>query len=72
MTNPNCTGSRCQFKNGEVRLLGQRVGIVIDSYMILCRECFDFEILWRKQRNKSLLIKKYELPTWEELKVRDE
>lgn len=66
--NPNCDGSKCQSEHGEVRLLPTGG----DSNAILCRACFDNEIMFRRERNASVLhpvSTKFDLPAWETLKV---
>ena len=65
--NPNCDGSRCQrlFNDppSEVRVLPMGGG----ANLILCRVCFDAEILWRKCEICS--GREFDLPSWDELEV---
>jgi hypothetical protein len=64
--NPNCDGYKCGSKTGEVRLLPTGGS----SNLILCRRCFDYEIAFRKDRNKELgKFAQFKLPAWEELEV---
>ena len=65
-TNSNCDGDKCQAA-GEVRTLpvdGQ-------SNAILCRTCFDKELIYRAKRNSKELYDscKFDLPGWETLKI---
>lgn len=66
MKNPNCDNDKCVSANGQVRVLpvgGQ-------SNMILCRKCFDYEILYRRDRNRKLSKDcQFALPSWDDLKV---
>lgn len=67
--NPDCCGSRCVVEQGEVRTLPiDRSG---DSgNLILCRNCFEHEMNWRRERNKKLGKDcQYSIPAWEELSV---
>lgn len=63
--NPNCDGAHCRFSTGEVRVLPTGAS----SNAILCRDCYEHEIRWRKENNdlrrndaKALL------PTWQTLR----
>lgn len=65
-TNPNCSNDKCHCNNGEVRILPTGG----DSNAILCRDCFDYEMAWRRDRNKDLSEDcKFKLPMWSELGV---
>lgn len=67
MNNPNCDGNG-PHSVGEVRVLATSEM----SNAILCRQCFEKEIAWRKSRNTSRLnpvCEKFELPTWDSLEV---
>ncbi len=63
-----CDGSGPHY-HAEVRRLELGSG----SGIILCRACFDREIAWRKERNKTLGYKcKFPLPKWETLEIYSE
>ena len=65
MYNPNCDGSG-PHTGPEVRVLP--TGKMSNG--IFCRACFSREIAWRIERNKTLGdFAKFDLPTWESLKV---
>jgi hypothetical protein len=61
--NYNCDGSG-PHTSGEVRLLPTGGG----GNAILCRSCFEHEILYRRYRNESNGAE-FDLPTWASLKV---
>jgi len=64
--NPNCDNNKCISPKGEVRLLP----IGGDGNLILCFSCYNYEINYRKDRNKSLSKEnQYKLPAWEDLQV---
>lgn len=59
--NPNCDGSHCWSEYGEVRLLP----LPGHGNIILCRSCFEYEIGWRRDRNKALALEsQYPMPEW--------
>lgn len=63
--NPNCDGANCKFSRGQVKVLPSGG----DSNSILCRACFDFEMDYRRERNKELSKEsQFDLPKWEDLK----
>lgn len=65
MENNNCDGSG-PHTPGQVRVLP--TGGTSNS--ILCRSCFNREIAFRQDRNRSLgEFAKFALPTWDSLKV---
>lgn len=61
--NPNCGGSHCHSRKGEVRLLPTGG----DSNAILCRSCFRHEMKYRKERIAEGV--EFDLPKWNDLKV---
>lgn len=64
--NNNCDGTHCWAEDGEVRVLPLGGG----GNLILCRSCFEYEIRYRKERNKELgTAAQFDLPVWESLKV---
>lgn len=64
--NNNCDGACCTLEHGEVRVLP----IGGSSNAILCRDCFEVEMRYRKMRNKELgLSFQFKIPDWKELKV---
>jgi len=68
--NWNCGGAHCQETSqvnfSQVRVLPTSQ----DSNAILCHACFNHEIAWRKQENKTRPeYARFELPTWESLEV---
>jgi hypothetical protein len=66
--NPNCDGGKCDSSVGEVRVLPTGG----DGNAILCRSCHRHELSWRRDRNRELGdFAKFDLPTWESLKVYD-
>ena len=68
MQNPNCDGGKCYFSVGEVRVLP----LAGDGNLILCQTCFDHEIQFRKQRNKSLSKDAmFDLPLWNNMQAYD-
>jgi hypothetical protein len=66
--NPNCDNDKCRQFNGQVRVLPTGG----DSNAILCHTCFDYEIRFRRERNRELSDDcKFDLPSWDSLKVYD-
>lgn len=66
ITNPNCDGAKCVFQHGQVRKLPTGGS----SNAILCRACFERELVWRRERNRELeKSAQFDLPKWEELEV---
>lgn len=70
--NPNCDGSHCTSKTGEVR----RLPLSSDpnhGALILCRSCYHNEIAWRRERNLELQkvssSDRLELPAWGQLEI---
>jgi len=64
--NPNCDGNHCRYSTSEVRVLSTGGS----SNAILCRACFEYELAWRKDRNKKLAKEVcFKLPLWESLPV---
>lgn len=65
-SNPNCDGSNCQSKQGQVRLLPYGGG----GNLILCQACFHFEMVYRRQRNKELSKDcQFKIQEWKDLEV---
>lgn len=66
MTNPNCDGDKCRSSKGQVR----KLPIDGDGNLILCRVCFDHEILFRVERNIDLgTHAQFDTPSWKDLEV---
>lgn len=66
MTNPNCDGGQCRKVTGEVRVLPTGG----DSNGILCRDCYAYEMQFRRERNRDLSPDcQFALPAWESLRV---
>ncbi len=65
MTNPDCCGDRCIRYNGEVRL----VPIGGHGNLILCRECFVYEMNFRRRRNRELGDELFTILSWDKCKV---
>ena len=66
--NYDCEGAHCQLRDGEVRVLPCGGG----ANMVLCCDCFDHEIRYRRERNRFLGdFAKFKLPSWESLEVYD-
>ena len=63
--NPNCDGGHCAADTGETRVLPTGP----QSNAIPCRACFVRELEWRRERNKNLKRKAFDLPAWESLDV---
>lgn len=64
--NPNCDGGRCQNDSGEVRLLPTVGG----GNLILCRACYQYEIAYRRDRNRELAASaQFALPFWDVAEV---
>lgn len=64
---PGCDGDACASTAGELRSLPTTHGNAI-----LCRDCFDSEMEYRKDLNEERAAKRLEpldVPTWESLKV---
>ena len=67
-TNPNCDGGRCRSETGEVRMLPISIN-GSNLILIVCRDCYAHEILWRIDRNKVLAADAaFDLPAWTDLK----
>lgn len=69
MKNPNCDNDKCTSATGEVRLLplGKSAN---HGNLIVCRACWQYEIDYRRGRNRTLGVDcKFDLPAWETLKV---
>jgi hypothetical protein len=66
MKNPNCDNDKCRSSTGQVRVLPTGG----DGNAILCRACFDYELRWRRERNRELSKDcQFKLPSWDSLKV---
>lgn len=64
--NPNCAGGKCREPRGEVRILPTGG----DSNAILCKSCFQREMTFRWDRNRTLGNDfKFKLPAWLDLEV---
>jgi hypothetical protein len=64
--NSMCDGDHCTSANGEVRVLPSGG----DSNLILCRQCYLYEIQFRLERNRKLSREcRFKLPAWDDLKV---
>ena len=64
--NPNCDGGYCTREAGEVR----RLPTGGNSAAILCRSCYEYEIAYRRERNKELAKDcAFDLPAWDSLKT---
>lgn len=70
--NWNCDNDKCREAHGEVRVLptGYVPWMVADSNAILCHACYEYEMAYRRDRNKSLgEFAHFALPEWEDLKI---
>lgn len=66
MKNYNCDNDYCKYANGEIRVLP----IGGDSNALLCKACYEHEILFRRDLNEDLGDSfKFKLPAWEDLKI---
>ncbi len=55
---------------GDVRVLPMMPGDSPHAHLLLCRQCFDKELAYRRQRNPDLPLNHlYDLPAWETLPV---
>lgn len=64
--NPNCDGNYCDSENSEVKIL--ETGAY--SGFILCKNCFEREMLWRWNMNSILpLDSRFQIKKWEELEA---
>lgn len=64
--NPDCCNNKCVSSSSEVRVLPTGG----DGNMIVCRACFNYEINYRKDRNKKLgKDNQFKIPNWEDLQV---
>jgi len=61
--NAYCDGAFCLKSNGVVRVLP----LAGDANLIVCRDCFRYEIAWRVERIKEGV--QYNIPRWQDLKV---
>ena len=65
MRNNQCDGGHCKHAKGRVRLVPYPGG-----NLILCRDCFAYEMRWRKERNRELgAATSFDLPSWESLQI---
>lgn len=71
--NWNCGGSHCQETRKDEKEIFSEVRVLAtshDSNAILCKACFNHEIAWRKQENKTRPVyARFEILTWESLEV---
>ena len=66
MKNPNCDNNKCLNSKGQVRVLPSGG----ESNLILCLNCFNYEMVYRRERNKELSKDcLFKLPKWEDLEV---
>lgn len=66
--NWNCDGDNCLNSNGEIRVLPTGGG----SNLLLCQECFEHEMVYRRARNRELSKDcQFKILKWEELKIYD-
>lgn len=64
--NPNCDGGHCRTEFGEVRILPTGG----ESNAILCKNCFLYEMQYRRYRNVLLAEPaKFDLPLWDDLEI---
>lgn len=64
--NNNCDNVKCIDPKSEVRVLRLNG----DSNLILCQTCFNYEINYRIDRNKTLGdFAKFKIPAWNDLTV---
>ena len=67
--NPNCNGNGPCSWDDEVRVLPLSKSKDCAN-LILCKNCFNHEMLFRKEGNKKLTEDyKFDLPEWANLKV---
>lgn len=67
--NPNCDGDHCTAPHGEVRVLPLGTS-PHHGNLILCQSCFDYEIAYRRDRNRDLSPDcRFDLPDWKTLKI---
>lgn len=60
----NCDGDH--ETKGEIR----RLPISGGANALVCKACFERELIWRRDRNDSLsFTSRFSLPMWEELEV---
>lgn len=66
--NYGCENDKCVNSKSEIRVLPTGG----DSNALLCRACFNHEIIYRKHRNKDLgTAFKFKIPDWNDLKIYD-
>ena len=61
--NTNCDGAYCAADDAPVRRLPTCDG----AALILCRACYEQEMVWRRERNQELQLtgdNAYALPAW--------
>jgi hypothetical protein len=64
--NPNCDNDKCELSRGQVRVMPSGG----DSNLILCRACWEYELLFRRDQNKELAEDcQFDLPTWKGARV---
>lgn len=74
--NWNCEGNNCISEHSEIRVLptGPIDASSGDgmSNALLCKACYNLEIMWRKSRNLELKNPlAFKLPKWEDLRIYD-
>jgi len=66
MKNWNCDNDKCTSATGEIRVLPTGG----ESNALLCRSCFEYEMNFRRERNRKLAKEcQFKLPAWDDLKV---
>lgn len=64
MKNQNCDGGFCKKEEGEVRVLPSG-----DGNLFLCRACFDNEMKFRRDQNRTVRMVIHPIVKWKDLKL---
>jgi hypothetical protein len=64
--NPGCDGNACKLPGGQLRIMP----IYGEESLILCKDCYNAEIEFRKYSNKYLPTSaSWDLPDWHSLAI---
>lgn len=61
--NPNCDNDKCIISNGIVKLLPTSC----NGHILLCKNCYEIEMKFRKSEIKRTGSEIYQLPSWDSL-----
>lgn len=66
--NPNCDGAHCKSMSGPVRILLIAGSGANSSNAILCKECYNYEMNYRRNANRDY-PGKFDIPRWEDCEL---